>query len=132
MFEHNIQIISSTRRKESGYYLPADKTERWEFFAAFKKRAMTGIQKAAAIMNAPAIVAAVKLSIDAAENGKKIPGLGKALESIIEHFKSEPDLYQKEMEAVKSKFGALLVDRARMAEINEASAKLQALTKGFK
>ena len=131
IIDHLIPVGSSSRKKESGYYLITNRDEAREFFEVFKRRAMTSLTKASRIMKAPALVAATQLTIGSVMEGEKVPGAGKAMMSLIQRFKKDPELYKKEIKALQSEFGPLLVDREQMAQIKETAGRLQKLAGAF-
>ena len=75
---------------------------------------------------------AVQLTIASVMEGKKIPGIGKALKKLLGIFQQNPALYSHEIEKLQPEFKNLhFVDRARIEKIDKAAHDLQVLTQGI-
>lgn len=131
IIEHLIPIGTCARHKYSGYFLIATKEERLEFRNTFRKRGITGLIKAARVDKSSLLETSLQLTLDHYLTGEKIPGFGAAMSKMLGIIRSDPEKYADEINAFQADAAPLLVDRARMAEINQKSKELQRLTEGF-
>lgn len=136
IFEHLIPIASSTRRKESGYFLIQTDKERHEFYWAFRHRGLTSLTKAARVEKQSLLETSLQLTLDQYQDGKKVPGAGEALSKLLKLFSRNPRFYAREIEALKN--DPVLFDKVQMEEIktaaqeaNTANQRLQRLTAGI-
>ena len=105
---HSVPVLSSTQRRVSGYYLCREKEEVHRFNRAFKRRAVTGLLKAASVNRSSLLEVANRLAFDyyqahSAES-KKIPGMVNVVCRYLRHIKKNPKLYQKEIRQLKEDF----------------------------
>lgn len=138
IFTHGIRIVSSSKKKESGYYFPQNKQERQEFFRVFRRRGITSLAKAAQVEETTLLEISISIVLERCKEGEKVPGTSGALNYLLKHFYGNQKLYFDEikaLEALRSEAPPLLVDQRQMEEIkvaakeaNEANCRLQELT----
>jgi len=109
---HAVPILSSTQRSVSGYYLCREKNEVQRFNRAFKKRAITGLLKAASVNRSSLLEVANRLAFDyyrvQTKKSEKIPGMTKVVNRYLQHIKANPKLYQREIQQLKEDFQRIL------------------------
>ncbi len=107
---HSVPVLSSTQRSVSGYYLCRDNDEVHRFNRAFKRRAVTGLLKAASVNRSSLLEVANRLAFDyyQAHSAEKIPGMVKVVSRYLQHIKENPKLYQKEIQQLRDDFQAIL------------------------
>lgn len=109
---HSIPILSSTQRRVSGYYLCRDKDEVHRFNRAFKKRAITGLLKAASVNSSSLLEVANRLALDYyrshSTKSQKVPGMARVVSRYLEHIKKNPRLYQEEIGQLRKVFQGIL------------------------
>ena len=120
--------VASCAGDGGGYYLINSKAEADEFKDAFWRRAMTGLAKAHRSVKAHFLKNSLQLTIGALIEGEKIPGADEVISGVARHMRENPELYEKEREALASEEGVLIVGREKMAQINKAARKLADLT----
>lgn len=138
IFGHGIRIVSSSKRKESGYYFPRTKRERQEFFRVFRQRGITSLTKAAQVEETSLLEISIKIVLEQCKEGEKVPGARGALSRLLRYFYENQELYSSEIDGLRSEVAPLLVDREHMQEIKSAAedaihanARLQELTKSI-
>ena len=112
ILNHSAPIISSTQRRVSGYYLCREKGEVHRFNRAFKRRAITGLLKAASVNRSSLLEVANKLAFDYyrmhSAQSQKIPGMMSVVSRYLQYIKENPKLYQKEIKRLKEDFQKIL------------------------
>ena len=108
---HSIPILSSTQRRVSGYYLCREKEEVRRFNRAFKKRAITGLLKAASVNRSSLLEVANRLAFDyyRAQPGerRKVPGMDRVVSNYLRHLRENSDMYREEIERLREDFRAI-------------------------
>jgi hypothetical protein len=109
---HAVPILSSTQRKVSGYYICREKDEVRRFNRAFKRRAITGLLKAASVNRSSLLEVANRLAFDyyrvQTKKSEKIPGMTKVVNRYLQHIKANPKLYKREIQQLKEDFQRIL------------------------
>lgn len=105
---HSVPILSSTQRRVSGYYLCREKEEVHRFNRAFKRRAVTGLLKAASVNKSSLLEVANRLAFDYyrahSHDTEKVPGMFNVVSRYLQHIRENPELYQKEIRQLKEDF----------------------------
>ncbi len=141
LFEHDHILVLSRAGYGGGYWIAATKEEADAFYDSFRKRALTGMKKAARGKK-PFMVEMVRqlsFEFDGFRDavGLTVPGGGDQsmpiaiVDALFEKMMAEPERFSADLAKLGRKYGSVLLPRARVSEITATTKKLQALLEGL-
>ena len=141
LFEHDHIPIYSMAGTGGGYWIAASEGEAGDFNQAFRKRALTGMKKAARGKKAVMVKMVRQLSFEfdgfrdavglAEPAGGGQPTPIAVVDALFEKMATEPERFSADLAKLGRKYGSVLLPRARVSEITATTKKLQALLEGL-
>jgi len=132
------QAIMSKAGCGGGYWIAGSKEEVDEFYGTFRKRAMTGLTKAARGKKAVMVSIVKQLAFEFEDlKTTERPALVKPYDyesapvavvtAFLDKMTREPEKFDNEIRLLREKFGRVLMPKETFAEIQELSKKLSGM-----
>jgi len=142
LFMHDNIPIYSKAGAGGGYWIAESKEEGERFNNTFRKRAMTGIRKAARGKKAVMVEMVRQLSFefDGFKDETDLPAFARGahrptpivvVDALFEKMAMDPERFSDDLQRLGRKYGSILLPRARMNQIGSAVKNLQALVEGI-
>jgi len=138
VIDHDQPILSKAG-PDGGYWIAENQAEVEEFYETFRRRAMTGLTKAARGKQAVLADMVKQLTFEfedlktprPALAAKIRPGLDPApvvmVSTFLDKMTKEPERYANELKLLRDKFGKVLLPKDMFGEIQDLSHKLSGL-----
>ena len=138
VIDHDQPVLSKAG-PDGGYWIAENQAEVEEFYETFRRRAMTGLTKAARGKQAVLADMVKQLTFEFDElktarpalAAKVRPGMEPApvvmVSTFLDKMTKEPEKYANELKLLRDKFGKVLLPKAMFGEIQELSHKLSGL-----
>jgi hypothetical protein len=138
VIDHDQPILSKAG-PDGGYWIAKNQAEVDEFYETFRRRAMTGLTKAARGKQAVLADMVKQLTFEfedlktprPALAAKVRPGMEPApvvmVSSFLDKMTKEPEKYANELKLLRDKFGKVLLPKEMFGEIQDLSQRLSGL-----
>jgi len=137
VIDHDQPILSKAGN-EGGYWIAENEAEVEEFYETFRRRAMTGLTKAARGRKAVLAKTINQLALEFDDLQAERPAYVRPhldtsstplilVVSLIDKMTREPEKFGKDIEILRQKFGKVFMPKQMFEEIRATSAKLQEL-----